>query len=80
MATVSEKVEKPAILAKVKPAPWKDAPLVENRRSFHWVTEKDLRDRRIQNTHLVVVVLYYSPVYCQFYGDGFDLSSLHRCW
>ena len=40
MATVSDKTEQPAILAKVKPAPWKDAPLVENRRSFHWVTEK----------------------------------------
>ena len=40
MATVSNKAEKPAILSKVKPAPWKDAPLVENRRSFHWVTEK----------------------------------------
>jgi molybdopterin-containing oxidoreductase family membrane subunit len=40
MATVSDKTEQPAILSKVKPAPWKDAPLVENRRSFHWVTEK----------------------------------------
>ena len=40
MATVSDKADQPAILSKVKPAPWKDAPLVENRRSFHWVTEK----------------------------------------
>ena len=40
MATVSNKAEQPAILSKVKPAPWKEPPLVENRRSFHWVTEK----------------------------------------
>ena len=30
----------PAILQKVKPAPWIDPPLVENKRSFHWVTNK----------------------------------------
>jgi len=40
MVSGSKELEKPAILAKVKPAPWKDSPLVENRRTFHWVTEK----------------------------------------
>ena len=30
----------PEILAKVAPAPWKEEPLVLNKRNFHWVTEK----------------------------------------
>jgi len=34
MGTVTEKTNQPAVLAKVKPAPWRDPPLVENRRSF----------------------------------------------
>ena len=42
MATSSKTSDagSPAILSKVKPAPWHDQPLVLNKRSFHWVTEK----------------------------------------
>jgi len=32
--------DRPSILDKVDPAPWHDAPLVLNKRSFNWVTEK----------------------------------------
>ena len=39
-ASSKSKAEVPAILKKVKPAPWKEAPLVLNGRNFHWVTEK----------------------------------------
>ena len=37
--TASDQAD-PAILGKIKPAPWIDKPLVENKRNFHWVTEK----------------------------------------
>ena len=37
--TASDQAD-PAILGKLKPAPWIDKPLVENKRNFHWVTEK----------------------------------------
>ena len=30
----------PEILSKVDPAPWKETPLVLNKRNFHWITEK----------------------------------------
>jgi len=30
----------PALMKKVNPAKWEDVPLVLNKRSFHWVTEK----------------------------------------
>ena len=39
-AETKAQVETPAILEKVKPAPWQDPPLVENNRNFHWVTNK----------------------------------------
>ncbi|HAU59976.1 MAG TPA: hydrogenase [Opitutae bacterium] len=37
--TASDQAD-PAILGKIKPAPWIDKPLVENKRNLHWVTEK----------------------------------------
>jgi len=39
MADVQE-AHPPEIMEKVKPAPWKEVPLVLNNRSFGWVTDK----------------------------------------
>ena len=80
MATVSDKADQPAILSKVKPAPWKDAPLVENRRSFHWVTEKICGIVESKTPTWWWWCFYNCSLYRKFYRHGFGLSCFHRCW
>ena len=58
--TASDQAD-PAILGKLKPAPWIDKPLVENKRNFHWVTEK-ICGIVSGKPGLVVVVFHFSSL------------------
>ena len=78
-ASTKTDTKAPAILKKVDPAPWKEAP------SFS-TTEVSAGSRRKyvisskENSYLVVVVFHHGFVCGQFYRDGLGISRFHRSW